>query len=309
MSTPDLWLHPFSAMHWSNGNLLRLTILGAEWPGRCFDCKMNNKSACFCFFGQHTKDGCYDKPLTPELTSRLHRIRSHMAMQSSYKTFCEEQKVLGVTDEEEILDAWDLVDLETKLKGEVLPLTIFPDQDVIIDIKSVHRASVQHYIPPVKNLLCQSKWSQYFSHETFSEFLTKRQEFVVGAKSRQFSWKEPLDQVDDRRQALAVMRTLPTDREKALRVSSILNTLYRQWVGNSICSETCRIHCCPKCKLVRRLFRKEYKDQVRTVVHKRFAQMFESREGPFSKFRSENFNGSVYEDKSCRVVCIQSMKD
>jgi len=305
MTTPDKWLHPFSAIHWSGNVLLRLTILGFEWPGRCFDCKFNNKSSCFCFFGQNTKDGAHDTPLTAELLSRLQRIKTAAAMESSEKLFYEQKRLEGM-DDDDADEAFDAVPHDVKMKAPVAPLRIFPDQDVIIDVKSVNRASRQHYIPPIKNLLCQKPFSKYFDETTFFDFLLVRQEMSFGKAPNQRMWCEPLDHVNERAESIKTIRSMPKKHERVTMMMKIITTLYKQWTTGSKCTPLCRRFGCEDCRSIRGRFRKEYKDQVRNVVHDRIASMFEARIGPFKGFSDDEFNGEKFEDSKCRVVQIHN---
>ena len=307
MTTPDKWLHPFSAIHWSGGMLLRLTIIGLEWPGRCFDCKLNNKSSVFCFFGQNTKDGSYGTPLTQELQLRLRRIRCFAADTAFEKAFYSEHRLAGM-QEGAIDDAFDSVPFAVKKKYPVDPLRIFPDQDVIIEVKSVNRASRQHYIPPIRNLLCQKPFSEYFDETTFFEFLKTRQTLTVGTGSFARTWHEPKEQVDEREGAMASMRLKATRRERVGMVMTVITTLYKQWTTGSKCTAGCRLYKCGTCSFIRSHFRKEYKDQVRKVVHDRIANMFETRTGPFKGFSSAAFNGEKFENSECRIVQIHNTK-
>jgi hypothetical protein len=278
LATPDKWRHNLSAILNQGGSLLRVTIVGCEFPGRCFDCKLNNKSVCFCFFGQNTKDGDRDVDLTPELKHRLNRIERFVAFRAA-----------------------------NNVPGARLPVEHFPDPDIIFEVKSTNRVSKQHYLPPVINLLRQAPFTNHFDEHIFDGMLGTRAHVTIGQAQGSWRWSEPESDVKDRVASLASIKEMASLVERRAQVALLMKALYKQWTdqkGGAKCNAQCWRAGCVDCKQVRGALKREYKEHVREAVDARIKHLFTTSTGPFSAFVHSDFNGAYYEDASCRVASI-----
>lgn len=312
LATPDKWRHSMSSICSRGGNLLRITIVGCEFPGRCFDCKLNNKSVCFCFFGQNTRNGDHGVDLTPDLQQRLRRIECFATDKSTEEHFYKTKEKQGFVRGDALTQEWFALDDKTRAAHTANTITPsvehFPDPDIIFKVKSMKRISKQHYIPPVVNLLCQAPFSNYFDEHTFDGMLRKQAQLSIGvAKSTVWKWREPVSNVTNRSTVLKGVRKMSRSVDRRARVAQVMSGLYGQWTSAQAgekCNESCRLGACTDCKRLRGALKREYKEQVRKVVDNRIFQLFMASEGPFERFVHKNFNGEFYEDDSCRVVRI-----
>ena len=312
LATPDKWRHSMSAIFNRGGNLLRVTIVGCEFPGRCFDCKLNNKSVCFCFFGQNTRDGDHGVELTPDLRQRLQRIECFSTSNSVEENFYAVREGQGSARGDALTQEWFALDDDKRAKfaPDVRPEPIehFPDPDIIFKVKSIKRLSKQHYLPPVVNLLCQAPFTKYFDEHTFDGFLRRQAHISIGIpKSMGWKWREPVSNVTNRITVLKGVKKLPRAVDRRLRISQVMSGLYGQWTSAKA-GEKCTPHCrsggCVHCRKVRAALKREYKEQVRKVIDNRIYELFMASKGPFQLFSHRTFNGEFYEDHSCRVVRI-----
>jgi hypothetical protein len=311
LATPDKWRHSMSSILNRGASLLRVTIVGCEFPGRCFDCKLNNKSICFCFFGQNTKDADRGVELTPDLKLRLKRIETFAAYHANEENFYSLKEGEGFERGEELQNQWDALDPMEKLAyaTKLTPVAHFPDPDVIFKVKSVKRVSKQHYLPPVVNLLCQSPYTKYFDEHTFDGLLKKQMELNISLpKSAVWKWREPASNASDRVAALQCVKNMPLAKDRRARVAQIMSGLYAQWTCKQTgekCHPGCRLSGCLDCSRIRAALKRKYKEQVRNVIDNRVLALFVASKGPFKDFVHADFNGEFYEDSFCRIVRIR----
>jgi hypothetical protein len=312
LATPDRWRHSMSSILDRGDSVLRVTIKGCEFGGRCFDCKLNNKSVCFCFFGQNTRDGDFGIALTPVLQQRLRRIECVATDNSNQEHFFKDREAQGFVRGPALARAW--LALDDKARGTFAlaaapPLEHFPDPDIIFKVTSVKRISKQHYLPPIINLLCQAPFTQYFDEHTFDGLLRKHTHVSVGpANSSKWNWREPASNVINRSAVLKGVRKIPRAVDRRARVAQVMSGLYGQWTNKKAgerCEESCTLGGCQDCKQLRSALKREYKEQVRAVVDARVLKLFKASEGPFQRFNHKTFNGEFYEDDRCRVVRIR----
>jgi hypothetical protein len=312
LATPDKWRHSMSSIFNRGGTLLRATIIGCEFPGRCFDCKLNNKSVCFCFFGQNTRNGDHGVELTPELQQRLQRIECFATGKSTEENFYKVKERQGFVRGDVLTRQWFDLDDDTRAAYAPVdkppPVDLFPDPDIIFKVKSINRVSRQHYLPPVVNLLCQAPFTQYFDEHTFDGLLTRQAQISIGLpKTATWKWREPASNVANRSTVLKGVKKMALAVDRRARVAQIMAGLYGQWTSKRTgerCNDTCRLSDCSDCRRVRGALKREYKDQVRKIVDARMYQFFVQSKGPFQQFVHKNFNGEFYEDDRCRVVRI-----
>ena len=313
LATPDKWRHSMSSILNRAGAKLRVTIMGCEFPGRCFDCKLNNKSVCFCFFGQNTKDGDEGVALTSVLQERLRRIDIFAKAQRDEENFYKAKQAQGFVRGDSLMREWFALNADARLgyaTGTTSPVENFPDPDIIFKVKSVKRVSKQHYLPPVVNLLCQAPFTEYFDEHTFDGFLrTQKVIDIVFSTTGSSKWCEPASNVSCRSAALKGVRRMSSEHDRRARVALIMSGLYNQWTSPKAgekCNESCRVGGCVDCSRVRSALKREYKEQVRTVIDNRISQLFMASKGPFECFDHKTFNGEFYEDEHCRVVRIRA---
>jgi len=313
LATPDRWRHSMSSIFNHAGRLLRVTIVGCEFPGRCFDCKLNNKSVCFCFFGQNTRDGNHGVALTPDLQERLHRIGMFTTGQCAEENFYIAKEGQGCVRGDALTQEWDALDNDAQLAHApetTPPVEHFPDPDIIFKVKSIKRVSRQHYLPPVVNLLCQAPFKQYFDEHTFDDFLRKQAQLNMAvSKTGARTWREPSKNASNRASALKGVRKMPRTADRRARIAHMMSGLYGQWTSAQAgekCVESCRIGGCHGCKQVRAALKHEFKEQVRKGVDNRVFQLFMASEGPFERFVHKTFDGEYYEDDRCRIARIHA---
>lgn len=267
---PSRWRHQFATIHKSNGVTYRLTVKGIEFPGRCFHCKRNNKSASFCFFGQGARDGRDANDLPRHMVSKLEKIAVCVRLRDA--------------------DAED---------GETF---VFPHESEYQDMKSrvaLDRVSEQHGFPPVVALLCQpSPWRfrEFFPASLFDDFVRARVEWT-GANA----WREPDESLEERRRVHAEVTALEDDDERRKGVANLMRQTYLVFRGFD-CSEECRTPSreCAACRRVRGRAKKYYLDEVGRIVSKHVGDAFERREGAFSGC-PRGMSIACHEDDACQV--------
>jgi hypothetical protein len=278
------WRHNLSGLcKLNDGSVYRLTIKGAQFPGRCFHCKKNNKSLVFCFIGQEASGACFEH-MSPALQNRINDI----------KVIQEHWSKTNVSQKEET--TFD-----------------FPNPEEIEEPRNLSRVSEHHYFPPIINLLCQKPYKKYFSPELFDSLLSKRitatyslkNKERVGSLSHSKSWTECQGSFDTRKEEIRERNAMTTDREKRKRTDTLLSKLYgtMHWAA---CSQTCSVPSkkCPSCISVRKVLKKQYLAAITDVVFKRIVVLFNAREGPFARFTTEEFASKHYEDNLCEVFNI-----
>lgn len=278
---PSRWRHQFATIHKSGGVTYRLTVKGIEFPGRCFHCKRNNKSASFCFFGQGARDGRNGNDLPRDMVSKLEKIAACVRLRD------------GVAD----ADAGRVDAEDGSTRGFV-----FPHESEYQDMKSrvaLDRVSEQHGFPPIVALLCQpSPWRfrEFFPASLFDDFIRARVEWT-GTNA----WREPDESLDERRRVHAEVSSLEDDDERRKAVADLMRQTYLVFRGFD-CSEECRTPSreCAACRRVRGRAKKYYLDEIGKIVSKHVGDAFERRDGAFSGC-PRGMSIACHEDDACQV--------
>jgi hypothetical protein len=282
MATADKWRHEFAAIIEFNNITIRVVLKECLFPGRCFDCKLNLKSACFCFWGQNTRD----EILTTAFVGRVSAWREFlMAMGSDIKKHQD----------------------------------VFPDMDVMFPPKSLNRIPQHHMIPPVAPLLLQKPFSDVVPVDVFNNFIKIRQSFVKfdQTKKRQkkftagrasFNWSEPWENVKVRLQIKSLMEDTSgefSDHEKRLALVECMEKLRTEW-SVAVCDASCRkpSGLCKDCLHIRQVLKKNYKEGVRLSCTQFIKKSLFEKKAPFEKVPPIGGSFSNYEDDMCRVTRV-----
>jgi hypothetical protein len=301
LATPDQWFHELAAVCTINGVQVRATVRSVSvfdedtsesrdvpctFPGRCFDCKLNNKSLCFCFWGQNTSDVDENDVLSVELVARLKNWRGYLEL----------------------------------VKGDTTtPQTIFPDMDVMFPPSSLKRVPQQHMIPPVPPLLMEEPFSTIIPANVFNDFLCVRQCVTIKkightVLAKPFTWCESFQTVAVRESLGAALMyeddegvRLLGDEEGRLAVKGMMTALYKEWESVA-CTSKCRQPKgrCAICKNLRSTLKKIYKEGVRSSVNGLIQSMVINKEGIFAGAPTITAGFTHHEDKYCRIVKVWS---
>lgn len=279
---PSRWRHQFAVIHKRGGVTYRLTVKGLEFPGRCFHCKRNNKSASFCFFGQGARDGRAVGDLPKHMVTKLENI-----------AMCVKLREDENDDEDASTDD---------------SLLVFPHESEYEDMKStvaLDRVSQQHGFPPIVNLLCQpSPWRfrEFFPASLFDEFLHTRVEFMLDNErgAAVDPWHESDESLEERRGVLTEVSRLD-DEARRDGVAKLMNRTYLVFTSFD-CTEDCQTPSpeCASCRVVRGRAKKYYLDEVRRMLTGHFGKKFDRREGPFEKCPRYMPN-ACWDDDACQV--------
>jgi len=294
LATPDRWRHEMAAVVLVNGVTVRLSVRGCVFGGRCFDCKLNLKSLCFCFWGQNTCDCDENDSLSGDLIGRLTNWRDYL-------------ELTALTAAE-----------------RTTPQTVFPDMDVMFPPSSINRVPQQHMLPPVVPMLMQQPFRSVVPSTVFNDFISIRQTvtlFTSGNKKarRPFSWTESTESVVVR-QRLASALTFTVegedgappvrflgDMEGRVAVAELMVDLYKEWQSVT-CHDKCRKPSkqCTSCNLLRGALKKIYKEGVRGSINGYLKAMLVSKSGVFSKAPTVDADFTQFSDERCRVVRVWS---
>ncbi|MBE36366.1 MAG: hypothetical protein CMI16_12560 [Opitutaceae bacterium] len=291
---PSRWRHPLAVIHKRDGVTHRLTIKGLEFPGRCFHCKRNNKSASFCFFGQGARDGRAVDDLPVSMVRKLEKIAMCVRLR-------DDDVDEGAT---------------TTTRDDDSPL-VFPHESEYEDMSStvaLERVSQQHGFPPVIALLCQpapSRFREFFPASLFDDFLGNRVVFelaeseratspVVIAGAIETAWRESDESLAERRRVLAEVSGLDDDARR-VGVAGLMKQSYLVFTRFD-CADNCSTpsRACATCRRVRARAKKYYLDEVRRVVVEHVGGLFDRREGPFAKCPARLSN-ACWDDDACQV--------
>ena len=295
---PSRWRHQLAVIHKRGDVTYRLTMKGLEFPGRCFHCKRNNKSASFCFFGQGARDGRNVDDLPRHMVTKLEKIGMCVKLR-------EEDN-----DDESTPAAKSEVDDSP---------FVFPHESEYEDMKSVvalERVSQQHGFPPIIVLLCQPvpwRFREFFPASLFDDFLNARVEFQTENEGRGTAttgaWRESNESLEERRRVLAEVSELDDDARRD-GVAKLMNQTYLVFTRFD-CAEDCQTPSreCASCRRVRGRAKKYYLDEVRSVVARHVGKLFDKREGPFAKCPGR-LPSACYDDETCQidrlVVCANA---
>lgn len=291
LATADLWRHEFSAICRVNDLVFRVSLKKCLFPGRCFDCKLNLKSACFCFWGQNTKD-------------------------------CESQDELPVAFVERIT-AWRDYIVNIKRQDLSVPREVFPDMDVMFPPKSLRRIPEQHMIPPLAPLILQKPFRDVVPVTTFNSFIMTRQVYTdcVARKKRRkygdpvssaesFEWKESGHLFQRGGKRLQTVMCLNSDSaligemEKREALVEMLENMRADW-SNALCKSDCDVLSgCPRCTKIRQYLKKRYKEGIRQACTHLITSLLLQKKFPFGKAPAVNSSLYAYEDDDCRVTRV-----
>lgn len=275
LETADKWRHEFCAVCDIDGTYFRVSLKKCLFPGRCFDCKLNNKGVCFCFFGQHTKDLEAHEDLTPAFVERM----------TAWKHY-----VVSVLGE----------DLSFRR-------SVFPDMDVMFPARSVNRVPGQHMMPPLAPMLLQNPFKEFIPPSIFKDFMRTRHSVILPALH--ISWRERPQQFEAQGMRTQTVLLLEqendaiTDMEKRNAVCEMLERIYESW-KRALCEETCSVRRCKKCSCVRGKLKKLYKDSIRDKVTRHIRDLLLQREYPFKNVPPINSTLGLYEDEDCRITKV-----
>ena len=297
---PSRWRHPLAVIHKRGGVTHRLTIKGLEFPGRCFHCKRNNKSASFCFFGQGARDGRAVDDLPSSMVRKLEKIAMCVRLR-------EEDEDDGTTT--------------TNAAGD--STLVFPHESEYEDMNStvaLERVSHQHGFPPVVALLCQPapwRFREFFPASLFDDFLRRRVVLDIGEDDTAAAsatsapvgrvtaggavWRESDDNLTERRRVLAEVSALADDDARREGVAGLMRQAYLVFTRFD-CAEDCSTpsRACAACRVVRGRAKKYYLDEVRRTVAEHVGGFFDRREGPFAKCPARVPN-ACWDDDACQV--------
>ena len=277
LTTPDKWRHELASVCHVGELIVRVVFKECLFPGRCFDCKLNLKSVCFCFWGQHVRNSRMDEALDETLVERL-----------------EAWKQYRIGNDEDV----------------TTPLSVFPDMDVMFPASSPNRIPQQHMIPPLKPLLLQEPFRSVVPQKAFHAFLRTRQTLEIRCtgrgsnKSAKFLWIESTERLQLRIDVLSIIPTL-ADEEARGTVQELLANMYMEW-NDAVCQSSCdkRKKDCHRCRTLSRVLKKKFKEGVRQSVTDNTTARLLAKKHPFQNVPKINADFQEYEDDVCRVSRI-----
>lgn len=275
IETADRWRHEFCAVCDIDGTYFRVAFKKCLFPGRCFDCKLNNKGVCFCFFGQHTKDLEAHEDLTPAFVERMTAWRHYVV------------NVLG--------------------EDPSVRRCVFPDMDVMFPARSVNRVPSQHMMPPLAPLLLQSPFNEFIPPFIFRSFMLTRH--TVNVPARNIAWSERPQQFEPGGRRAQTVLLLDQDHEsiteadKSLAVCEMLEFIYESW-KRALCDDQCSTRRCRRCECIRHNLKKMYKEAIRRCVTAHVRNLLLQRQHPFEKVPAINPALGLYEDEDCRITKV-----